>query len=152
MARFVLKENISDRMLGIGLLVLASLKSMVRKSTLSKDPADVTAAEDAIAAVEDHIKSEFFDISQAQGPSGREARVRVKYHYDGISEEGYVLHIVVPDIGDKEVELTSAIERGGLPKLNLPIQTELPGTKAKYDFTDFAAESLGHIVLFGCGR
>lgn len=152
MARFSLKNNISDRILGRGLLTLATLKSITRKSVRASNSGDEALAASAMSLFEEHIKNEYLDTSAPQGPLGFEEPVVVKYHYDGLSDEGYVLHIVVPDIGDKEVELVPEIDRGDLPKVKLPSQSTRLLDSPTYDFTDFAAESLGHIVIFGCGR
>lgn len=157
MARFSLRTNITDRLLGHSLLMLATIKAIARKSMLAGDTANANTAETLLPIVEEFIESDYLDTTEPQGPLGHEAPVVVKYHYDGPSDEGYLLHIVVPDIGEKEVDLTAGFARAGLPLGGLPKQTPIEQAEeltasATYDFTDFAAESLGHIVIFGCGR
>ena len=153
MARFSLKEGISERLLGRGLLLLATLKAIARKSELAKETENQKMAESALPIFQEYMEENYFDVSKPQGPMGHEKQVKVQYHFDGPSSNGYMLHIVVPDIGDKEIDLVSTIEDGGLPKeARLPRQSERLAGTPTYDFTDFAAESLGHIVIFGCGR
>lgn len=152
MARFALQKMKTERMLGQSMLGLATLKAIARKAIRSEDNEAKDVADKAILNCQKFVNDQLLDVSEPQGAECHETDVEVVYHYDGPSDDGYLLHIVVPDIGSKEVHLASAVEQGWLPNVKLPEQNAHLANDPTYDFTDFAAESLGHIVIFGCGR
>jgi hypothetical protein len=162
MARLKLANGISPRRLGRAILALASWNDILRR--LEGDEInifkDLVKAE--ISKVSTAVKTQYFDeASIAEDLKLTDtAHLKIGFQNDGFDENGqYQIHVVIPDIADKRTDLDLVYEELALGD----VPDELDGFKSEqtsnadtsapeFDLTGFAEESLGNIVIFGCGR
>jgi hypothetical protein len=130
MARFTVKGNSSLKELGTSIFNLSADYYNFARGVGSTDRA-------ALEARQSSIVSESFDFAAEVKNAGNAPEVR--FHFDGLEPEtgNYVLHIVVPDMSGKRIDRARALKSGLDPEL---------------DVTDFATESLGDIIIRGCGK
>lgn len=138
MARFKLADCKDEIGLGKEIFKLAKLANTDR---LNKNPEANTEIAKDICNQETLITNEYLltteSVEEAIRPNSLTRKVR--YHYDGENkaDNSYELHVVIPDLGGKEIN---------------PDTSNLTADQRKYDLSDFACECMGNIVIFGCGR
>ena len=130
MARFTLKPGKTLKELGTAVFELGALKTEL------DDASETTQRESLnhqINEVQATITDEILDINPSI--SAGLSSAHINFQYDGFDSDRnqYILNIVVPDLGGKRIDLSESI-------------------RDEIDFTDFATECMGHIVIFGCGK
>lgn len=138
MARFKLAECKDEKDLGKEIFELAKLANASRKD---ENPEANSEIETKIHNQECLITTDYLltteSVEEAIRPNSLTRKIR--YHYDGENktDNAYELHVVIPDLGEKEIH---------------PDSSNLTADQRKYDLSDFACECMGNIVIFGCGR
>lgn len=176
MARIILKKStdqleVSHKKVGQAVLGLAAVQHQIRLTQIDQDISRRQVLQTGFTTLVEKFEKQYFDIDamktafcieNGQG-TGDATKIEINYIADGEhSERCYTINIVLPDIGDKWVDFEALFGELGIEKnadndalmaaLRSPDKAELKGLGRRYDFSAFAEESLGFIVIFGCGR
>jgi len=147
MARFVLQQGKTVIDLGRQIFSLGILRSKMRDAE--------GVSQEHISEAQDTLKYDILDVPQSvppgiDAPEGSQPQVKVELHYDGMEGNDYVLHIVVPDMGQKRIpEAISGVAGTDHDDASRQLREE---EFAAYDFTRFAFECMGSATIRGCGQ
>ena len=176
MARIILKKStdnieVSHRKVGQAVLGLAAVQHQIRLTQIDQDISRRQILQTGFTTLVKKFENQYFDIDAMKSAfvrddaqsAGDSTKIDINYLADGEHSEGcYTINIVLPDIGDKWIDFEALFGDLGVEKnadndallvaLSSPNEAELKGLGRRYDFSGFAEESLGFIVIFGCGR